>query len=57
MNRYQVIVNNKVVKEYPYKIQAYTYCLMNGYVYSGYDEWNSYSKFICLDDKVKIAEV
>lgn len=53
---YQVIVNNKVVKEYPTKFQAETYCLMKGYVYRGYDEWNSFNEVVVLDDKVKVVE-
>lgn len=46
---YQVIVNNKVVKTYPFKIQAIVYCFMNGYVTSG-------RGWYFLDDMVKIRE-
>lgn len=53
---YSVIVNNKVVKKYPYKIQAIVYCFMKGYVYSGYDEWNSYKYLQVLDDRVRIEK-
>lgn len=55
---YQVLVNNVCVKEYPYKIQAITYCLMHGYVYSGWDdwEWNFTRKVSYLDPKVQIIK-
>jgi hypothetical protein len=46
---YQVIVNNKVVKTYPFKIQAIIYCFMNGYVTIG-------RGWYFLDDRVKISE-
>lgn len=46
---YQVVVNNKVVKTYPFKIQAIIYCFMNGYVTSG-------RGWYFLDDSVKISE-
>lgn len=53
---YNVIVNNTIVKTYPYKIQAIIYCFLKGYVYSGYDEWHSYNYVQVLDDRVKIEE-
>lgn len=46
---YQVVVNNKVVKTYPFKIQAIIYCFMNGYVTSG-------RGWYFLDDRVKISK-
>lgn len=58
MNKiYQVIVNNTVVKEYPHKWQAVMYCYLNGYVYSGLNEWNNFKGIVCLDDRVKIEEI
>lgn len=30
---YQVIINNQIIKEYKYKIQAIIYLWMHGYVY------------------------
>lgn len=56
MSKYQVIINDDVIKEYPYKIQAYTYCILNGYVTTGYDEWNGFKRLVFLDDKVKILK-
>ena len=53
---YKVIVNGKTVKEYPFKIQANIYCFLSGYVYEGYDEWNSYKYLKVLDDRVRIEE-
>lgn len=47
---YQVLVNNTVVKAYPYKTQAVTYCFLNGYVSSGYD-------WYFLNPKVEIRKV
>ncbi len=32
---YNVYVNNELKKSYKYKIQAVTYCFLNGYVTSG----------------------
>lgn len=32
---YQIIINNIIVKEYKYKIQAIIYLWMHGYVYQG----------------------
>lgn len=32
---YQVIINNKVIKEYPYRIQAVIWCILKRYVYEG----------------------
>lgn len=52
---YCVLVNDKVVKTYKYRIQAIIYCLLKGYVYSGTSEWSGkYHSF--LDPKVKIRE-
>lgn len=53
---YKVIVNGKTVKEYPFKIQAVIYCFLNGYVYEGYDEWNSYKYLRVLDNRIRIEE-
>lgn len=53
---YKVIVNGTVIKEYPHREQAEAYCLINGYVFEGYDEWNSYEHIVTLDNKVKIEE-
>lgn len=47
---YQVIVNNKVVKTYPFKLQAIIYCFLNGYVTSG-------RGWYFLNPDVKISEV
>lgn len=33
--KYQVIVNNKIIKEYPYRIQSVIWCFLNGYGYQG----------------------
>lgn len=33
--KYQVIVNNKIIKEYPYRIQAVIWCFLKGYGYQG----------------------
>lgn len=46
---YQVTVNNTIVKEYPFKLQAIIYCFLNGYVTSG-------RGWYFLDDRVKISE-
>ena len=35
MKKYNVYVNNKLVKIYKYQIQAVIYCFLNGYVTSG----------------------
>lgn len=56
-NKWIVRVNDKTVKEYPYKWQAVMYCYLNGYVYSGLNEWNNFKEIVCLDDRVKIEEV
>jgi hypothetical protein len=32
---YQVIINNKVIKEYQHRIQAVVWCFMHGYGYAG----------------------
>lgn len=47
---YQVIVNNTMVKTYPFKIQAIVYCFLNGYVSSG-------RGWYFLDEKVKVRKV
>lgn len=44
---YKVVVHNNVVKEYPTELQAIIYCLMNGYINTGYG-------WYFLDDRVKI---
>lgn len=56
-DKWVVRVNDKIVKEYPYKWQAVMYCYMNGYVYSGLNEWNNFKEIVCLNDRVKIEEV
>ena len=55
---YKVYVNEVLVKEYRYWVQAVTYCLMNGYVYtgSGTDEWNFGYSITSLDPRVKIIK-
>jgi hypothetical protein len=55
---YKVYVNEVLVKEYRYWVQAVTYCLMNGYVYtgSGTDEWNFGYSITSLDPRVKIVK-
>lgn len=53
---YKVAVNNEVVKEYPFKIQAVIYCFMHGYVSHGYDEWNGNKELVVLDERVKVYE-
>jgi len=56
MTKYNVFINNTVVKSYPFKIQAVIYCYMNGYVScGGYDFDNGWYRF--LDKKVKIEKV
>lgn len=53
---YKVILNNNIVKSYPYKIQAIVWCFLNGYVYSGgYDFDNK--RYYFLDDSIKIERV
>ena len=53
---YQVILNNNVIKSYPYKIQAVIWCFLNGYVYSGgYDFDNK--RYYFLDDSIKIVNM
>lgn len=47
---YQVIVNNAIVKTYPYKLQATIYCFLSGYISSGYG-------WYFLNPKVEIKEV
>ncbi len=40
--KYQIILKNKVVKEYPYRIQAVIWCFLKGYGYQkgrGIDRW------------------
>lgn len=54
---YNVEVDGITVKSYPYKIQAFVYCLISGYVYTGFDEWEHCNQFFVLDDDVKIVEV
>lgn len=56
VKKYQVIVNDTIVKEYPFKLQAETYCMNNGYVYQGNDEWNHFKQMTVLDGRVKIKE-
>ena len=55
---YKVYVIEVLVKEYRYWVQAVTYCLMNGYVYtgSGTDEWNFGYSITSLDPRVKIIK-
>lgn len=47
---FKVIVNNAVVKEYPFKLQAVIYCFLNGYVSTG-------KGWYFLNPKVRISEV
>ena len=56
------IVTNKkrtiVFKEYPYKLQAIIWCFMNGYAYSGFDEWkHGRERLYILDPRIEIVEV
>lgn len=51
---YLVKVNDTIVKKYKHKEQAETYCLLKGYIYTGYDEWNHFDKVVVLDPRVKI---
>ena len=44
----------RVVKEYPFKMQAVIWCFMHGYVTSGGYGSN---RFYSLDPKIKIVEV
>lgn len=55
---YKVYVNDILVKEYRYWVQAVTYCLMQGYIYqgSGTDSWNFGYSVTCLDPRVKIIK-
>lgn len=56
MTKYNVYINDTVVKSYPFKIQAIIYCYMNGYVsQGGYDFDNGWYTF--LDERVKIEKV
>lgn len=48
MTRYKIIVNGRCVKTYPLEKQAYTWCLLKGYVY-----WAHRYGYI-LDENVKI---
>jgi hypothetical protein len=54
---WEVTVNGKVVKKYPFKLQAQVYCMLKGYVYFGHDEWNHFREFYVLDNHVKIRAV
>lgn len=56
--RYIVYVGGYPVKYYRYWVQAITYCLMNGYVYtgSGTDEWNFGFSITSLHPDVKIIK-
>ena len=45
---FQVTVNNIVVKEFPYKLQALIYCIENGYVYKAGNKYR-------LDERVHIT--
>jgi hypothetical protein len=56
--KYKIYVGNTLVKEYRYWLQAITYCLMNGYIYSGSgtDKWNFGYNVISLHPKVKIIK-
>lgn len=55
---YKVYVNDTLVKEYRYWIQAVTYCIARGYVYTGNgtDEWNFRYSVTSLDPRVKIIK-
>lgn len=50
MKRYEVYLNNTIVKSYSYKAQAITWCFINCYVNSGHG-------WYFLDPRVKIKEV
>lgn len=50
---YIVKVNDKKVKEYEYEEQAVMYCYINGYVYSGIDEFDG-TEVVELHPNVKI---
>lgn len=56
---YQVLVNNSIVKSYTHWIQAVTYCIMNGYVYTGQgtDRWNYGYSVTSLDPRVEIRRI
>lgn len=55
---WDVVFDGKVVKSYPYRIQACVYCWMEGWVYSGYDDWerNSIGEINVLHPQAKIVE-
>lgn len=55
---YKIYVNDILVKEYRYWLQAVTYCLMQGYIYqgSGTDSWNFGYSVTSLDPRVKIIK-
>ena len=53
---FQIIRNNKIVKEYPYRIQAVIYCFLAGWVSSGTDDWTNQAHTF-LDPNVSIKEV
>ena len=55
MTKYNVYVNNTLVKSYPFKIQAIIYCYMNGYVSEGGHDFNN-GRYIFLDERVKIRK-
>lgn len=45
---YSILINNKCVKTYPTEYQAYTWCILKGYVY-----WTQRLGYI-LDQNVKV---
>lgn len=55
MTKYNVYVNNTLVKSYPFKKQAIIYCYMNGYVGEGGHDFDN-GWYIFLNEKVKIRK-
>lgn len=47
--KYQVIINDRVIKEYPYRIQAVIWCFLKGY---GYQKGNGNDRTI-IGAKIK----
>ena len=54
---YEVYVNNRKVKEYPFKLQAITYCFMNGYIACGSGDFGIHKRYYFMNPKVKIRKV
>lgn len=53
---WNVYVNGVLVKSYAYKLQAVTYCLIKGYIYTGMGDWYPYIDIAALDPRVKIVK-